>query len=55
MTKQQLIQHLRKLATEMAWLGVELDKQYPHKSCGDEMLGASNLAKEWANEMEKEE
>lgn len=53
-TKEQIIVALREVSMNMFFIGSELQAKYPHKPRGAEMIGASEMANEWADEMEKE-
>lgn len=53
-TKEQVIVALRELSMNMHFIGNELQNMYPEKPRGAEMIGASEMANEWADEMEKE-
>ena len=56
-TRKQIIDRLRALSKEMIEVGVEIDYYYglnPLSAHGDEMVGAGNVANNWADEMELE-
>ena len=57
MTKKEIINRLHKLSKEMIEVGTAIDYYYglnPLSAHGAEMIGAGLIAKEWAEEMEKD-
>lgn len=57
MTKSEIIEGLRQLSVDMVEIGTAIDYYYglnPLSQHGKEMVGAGLIAKEWANEMEKD-
>lgn len=57
MDKLNIIERLNKISQDMINLGVDIDYYYginPLSQHGKEMVGAGIIAKEWADEMSKD-